>query len=159
MCDPTAPAGTGSALSALRRGTAHGLSRLVPGKRSFDRPRRAWPRWRTFGKRWLHRSSRTFDVTFHGFKLRLHPAGNAGDAGFVLNGIHGEEDEFARVAARVAEFETFADNGADVGRYCLIPERHLPEGRSVVAELRNRGYDDVFRNARNIHIELERNRA
>lgn len=110
-----------------------GLARLVLGKRSFDRPRRAWPLWRKFGKRWLHRSSRIFDVTFQGFKLRLHPASNAGDEGIVLNGIHGEEDEFACVAARVAEFENFIDIGANVGLYSLIAARHLPEGRPIVA--------------------------
>lgn len=110
-----------------------GLARFILGKRNFDRPRRAWPLRRKIGKAWLHRTGRIFDIAFQGFRLRLHPASNAGDEGIVLNGIHGEEDEFARVAARVAEFENFIDIGANIGLYSLIAARALPAGRPVVA--------------------------
>lgn len=109
------------------------LACLVLGKRRFDRPRRAWPLRRKIGKAWLQRSGRVFDIGFQGFRLRLHPASNAGDEGIVLNGIHGEEDEFARVAARAAEFENFIDIGANIGLYSLIAARALPAGRPVVA--------------------------
>ncbi len=109
------------------------VARLVLGKLDFNRPRRAWPLWRKLGRAWLHRSRRIFDVTYHGFRLRLHPATNAGDEGIVLNGIHGEEDEFARVAERVAAYENFIDIGANIGLYSLIAARFLPEGRPIIA--------------------------
>jgi FkbM family methyltransferase len=108
-------------------------ARLVLGKRDFDRPRRAWPLWRKLGRAWLHRSRRIFDVTFQGFRLRLHPATNAGDEGIILNGIHGEEDEFARVVERVAAYENFIDIGANIGLYSLLAARNLPEGRPIIA--------------------------
>ena len=109
------------------------IARLVLGKRDFDHPRRALPLWRKLGKLWLRRSNRIFDVSFLGMRLRLHPATNAGDEGIVLNGIHGEEDEFARVVARVADYENFIDIGANIGLYSLLAARHLPEGRPIVA--------------------------
>jgi FkbM family methyltransferase len=110
-----------------------GVAHFVLGKRDFNRPRRAWPLWRKLGKSWLHKSQRVFDLTYRGFRLRLHPATNAGDEGIVLNGIHGEEDEFQRVEARVAEFENFIDIGANIGLYSLLAARNLPEGRPIVA--------------------------
>lgn len=109
------------------------VARLVLGKRNFDRPRRTLPLWRKLGKSWLRRSNRVFDVTFQGLRLRLHPATNAGDEGIVLNGIHGEEDEFARVVERVGAYENFIDIGANIGLYSLLAARHLPEGRPIIA--------------------------
>lgn len=108
-------------------------ARLVLGKRDFNRPRRAWPLWRKLGKSWLRRSERVFDVTFQGLRLRLHPASNAGDEGIVLNGIHGEEDEFRRVVERVGAYENFIDIGANIGLYSLLAARSLPEGRPIIA--------------------------
>ena len=106
---------------------------FVLGKRSFDRPRRAWPLWRKISRAWLHRTGRIFDIGFMGFRLRLHPATNAGDEGIVLSGIHGEEDEFERVAERVAGYENFIDIGANIGLYSLIAARNMPNDCPIIA--------------------------
>lgn len=109
------------------------LARFVVGTDNFDRVHRPWALRRKLGKLWLRRSRRIFDLTFLGFKLRLHPATNAGDMGIVLNGIHGEEDEFARVAERIGDYENFIDIGANIGLYSLIAARGLPPGRPILA--------------------------
>jgi len=108
-------------------------ARLILGVSNFDVPHRRWPLRRKVGKFWLRRSSRIFDLHFHGLKLRLHPASNVGDEGIVLNGIHGEEDEFAIVRDRVSDYDNFIDIGANIGLYSLIAARALPAGRPVVA--------------------------
>lgn len=109
------------------------MARFVLGVRDFDRPHRLWFWRRKLCKKWLRKSGLIFDLSFRGFKLRLHPASNVGDEGIVLNGIHGEEDEFDRVAARAAEFENFVDIGANIGLYSLIAAQAMPEGRRIIA--------------------------
>jgi FkbM family methyltransferase len=108
-------------------------AKRILGTSEFDHPHRPWALRRKLGRVWLRRSGRVFDVVFHNLRLRLHPATNAGDMGIVLNGIHGEEDEFERVAQRVAKYENFIDIGANIGLFSLIAARYLPEGRPIVA--------------------------
>lgn len=108
-------------------------AQLILGTTDFDRPHRRWPLRRKIGKIWLRKSEHIFDIRYQGLRLRLQPASNVGDEGIVLNGIHGEEDEFAVVQERVADYENFIDVGANIGLYSLIAARQLPSDRPVVA--------------------------
>ncbi|MEF3048156.1 FkbM family methyltransferase [Pseudotabrizicola sp. L79] len=110
-----------------------GWAYLVMATFSFDRPHRTWPLHRKLAKRWLRASEKAYDVCFRGLRLRLLPSSNAGDEGIVLNGIHGEEDEFDRVIERVAEYDNFIDIGANIGLYSMLAGRILPPDRPIIA--------------------------
>lgn len=108
-------------------------AQLILGVSDFDVPHKVWPLRRKLGKYWLRRSPRVFDITYQGFKLRLHPASNVADEGIVLNGVHGEEDEFSIVRNLVSQYENFIDIGANIGLYSLIAAHVLPVGRPIVS--------------------------
>lgn len=109
------------------------LAHFVLATFDFDRPHRAWPLHRKLAKRWLRTSDKIFDVTFRGLRLRLHPSVNVGDEAIVLNGIHGEEDEFDIVLAKAAQYENFIDIGANIGLFSLLAAKAMPKASPVVA--------------------------
>jgi FkbM family methyltransferase len=94
---------------------------------------RRWVPWRWLAKRWLQRRGGAWDVTWHGFRLRLYPAQNAGDMGLMLTGRHGEEDEIAIVQDEAPRHDVFVDVGANIGLYSLTAARAMPAGARVLA--------------------------
>lgn len=113
--------------------SARGAARAMLGAFGADGMGRRWVPWRPLAKRWLRRKGGVFDVTWHGFRLRLHPGSNAGDLGLMLSGEHGEEDEIAIVAAEAPKHDVFVDVGANIGLYSLTAARSMPAGGRVIA--------------------------